>query len=64
MPTPANRAGKRGLIAILIVVLVLLVVLDLVRPDSLLRSVWNDFFGPRSILRRFLDGFRRGPLWR
>ena len=64
MPTPANRAGKRGLVAMLAVLVVLLLAFDLLRADSILRSVWNDFFGPRSLLRRFLDGFRRGPLWR
>lgn len=64
MPTPANRAGARGLIAILVLVVVVLVAADLLRTDSIIRSVWNDFFGPRPILRRFLDGFRRGPGWR
>lgn len=48
--------------AIVLVLLAALIAADLLRSESLIRSVWGDLFGPRSELRRFLDGFRRrGP---
>ena len=65
MPTPANRAGGRGLIAVAVIVVLALVVADLLRSDSLLRGAWNELMGPRSQIQRMLEGFRqRGPQWR
>lgn len=47
---------------IVTVLVVALVAADLLRSESILRSLWVEFFGPRSIIRRFLDGLRtRGP---
>lgn len=64
MPTPTNRAGARGLIVLAVVVILALVAVDLLRTDSFLRGTWSDLFGPRSQIRRFLNGFRiRGPGW-
>lgn len=64
MPTPANRAGARGLVLVLLVLIVAMVAVDLFSADSMIRSAWGDFFGPRSMLRRVLDGLRsRGLRW-
>lgn len=62
MPAPTNRIGRRGLLAVVLLVVALAVVADLLRSDSLILSLWSDVFGARSVIRGFLDELRtRGP---
>lgn len=62
MSSTPDEASQRGLVLIAALLVVLLVVFDLLRPDSLLRELWGELFSRRSFLRGFLEDIReRGP---
>lgn len=51
----ASRTGRRGLVVALLALLVLAVVFDLTRPDSLIRSIGGDDAEP---MERLIRGVR------
>lgn len=63
-PAPSSRIGLRGLVLTVLVFLAVIAVLDLLRPDSFLHSIWDDLFGPRSLWRGFFRKLERSwPRW-
>ncbi len=64
MPAPSNRIGLRGLAVALFLLAAGLAVLDLLRTDSLLASLWEVLFGPRSPWPGFFEDLERSrPRW-
>ena len=58
MASPVSRAaGRRGLVAVVLIVLVLLVIADLLRRDSVLRGLFVDT--PPSRQEQVIEGVRR-----
>jgi len=66
MPWSIREGAKRGLVIAVAALLLLLLALDLVRPDSITRSLLGlgESDGPRETFRRFLDSVRKGEAWR
>ncbi|NIP58810.1 MAG: hypothetical protein GWM92_10890 [Gemmatimonadetes bacterium] len=65
MPWSIRDRAKRGLVVAVAALLLLLLALDLIRPDSIVRSLLGlgESDGPRETLRRFLDSVREGDVW-
>lgn len=63
-PAPSSRTGLLGLALTLFLFLVVGIVVDLLRPDSFLRSAWDALFGSGSFSRTFFrDLGRSWPRW-
>ncbi len=60
MPSELTEASRRGLIITTVALVLVLVVADLLRPNSLIREVWSDLFSSRSYLRGFFQNIREG----
>lgn len=65
MPGSIRERAKRGLVIAVAALLLLLLALDLVRPDSITRSLLGlgESDAPRETLRRFLESVREGEVW-
>lgn len=64
MPVPSSRIGLRGLAVALFLLAGGIALLDPIRADSLLASLWEGRVGPRSFWPGFLEDLeRRWPRW-